>query len=259
MSKSFSDLKGNSILLVETPWDSRVLNLKTCELKLIFNDEIHSFLLLFDEVNEYLKNTGYQYMQIRCDSNNRDLKHILNSRGYYIAEMSLSLSYANPSKLDLSKINRINVDLDLVTVEETDALDFFKEIAHQNFHHGRLIEDVNIDEKFGRQRSANWIDDLVATPFSLYKASFRGNLIGFHAERVSEKNNTVNWILTGVSEKYSVYALPLWSAAFKLAQDNNVANISTMISASNTKVLNLYNRFPFRVDGSWYGFHKIER
>lgn len=256
-TKTFSDEFGNQIILCTTPWDTVVLNKRSCDLKIVHSGDVERFNTLFEEVDLYTTENGYEFIQARFDSNDKDVRRIFQKLGYYIAEISYSMSLTNPSKLDVLSLNRIDVELVPLTSDCKSDLETIKRIAHDDFHHGRMIEDININESLARKRSANWIDDLVNEPFSLYKAMFRGRLIGFHAERLNNEGNSVDWILTGVGSKYSVYALPLWCAALKLAQNNKIDIISTMISASNTKVLNLYNRFPFRIDGSLYGYHKL--
>lgn len=258
MDKLLFESGSNKITITNTPWDQKVINKKSCEIKFQLGDNISNFEELFQQVNDYLESHGYEYTQIRCDSNNKFLREILLNYGYSIAEMSYSLEYANPEKLDTSLLNRFNIELVRLDKSDQDAIAVIKEIAFNDFNHGRLFEDINIREELSRQRCANWIDDLLKEPFHLYKAMFRGTLIGFHAEKFDESSERVDWILTGVSSKHSVYALPLWCSAFELAKSNKIKSISTMISASNTKVLNLYNRFPFRVSGSWYGFHKLK-
>ena len=257
MLKKLSDSVGNQITLKKTIWDQKVLEKKTCELSLICkSDDVKAICDLLDEAEKYLKSECFEYVQIRCDSNSRLIKSVLHSRNYYVGEMSLSMSFSNPQRFCLDSINRMKVDLEKIDVSDFDSISFIKSVAYSDFHHGRLLEDVFIKESQGRARTANWIDDLLKSPFDLYKATFRGKIIGFHAEKVNHSDKSVGWILTGVASQYSVYAMPLWCAAFELAKKHEVEKITTMISASNTKVLNLYNRFPFRIDGSWFGFHK---
>ncbi len=230
MDKKFSDLNHNYISIQDTPWDEKVLGIKSCNVKIDVGGSFSSFSNLFEQVNLFLSDNDYKFIQVRYNSNDKDVRRLLGELGYYIAEMSYSMCYNNPQKFDLTLMNRIEVELVKVSSSDIESVELIKKIASSDFHHGRMIEDININENIARQRAENWIEDLLDSPFSLYKALFRGTFIGFHAERLDSDNRSVNWILTGVSSEYSVYALPLWCAAFKLAQDNQVQSISTMIS-----------------------------
>lgn len=82
-------------------------------------------------------------------------------------------------------------------------------------------------------------------------------MVGFHAQRCSVDGRQMDWILTGTAARYSMLSVPLWQAAFALAQVRKCHVIKTLISAANVSVLNLYSTFPFRVDKALYGYHRL--
>ncbi|ALO35130.1 hypothetical protein CMT41_10665 [Colwellia sp. MT41] len=236
-----------------TPWDEKVMGIGTCDVIEFHSSCFNDTYSLLRKLDGWCLRNEISFIQIRVNGNDKISKKALTETGYYFAETSMKLSLMKPANKNISSLDRFS--LELVKACEGD-LQGFKDIARNDFHHGRLIEDCYVEECKAKNRNENWIDDLAKAPFSLFKGVFRGQNVGFHAEYLNEKENTVSWILTGVSSDYSMFALPLWTAAFKRAQYLNVDKITTMVSSSNTKVLNLYNKFSFNIDECLLGYHK---
>lgn len=236
-----------------TPWDEEVIGARSCDVIDLKADTLEDAEAILSEFERWGDENAIAFVQCRIDANSAILRKALNHAGFYFAESSLELSLNNPIALDIRNICRICANL-----RPHNAMDIktIKQSAYNDFHHGRILEDVRLPERWGRTRNENWIDTLALPPFKLFVGEHRETTIGFHAERFDEKTGIMHWILTGVNPRTSVYALPLWCAAFERAKILGAKRIETVISAANTKVLNLYNQFPFRIEACLFGFHK---
>lgn len=236
-----------------TPWDERVLGVKSCDITELRADTFEDTLFVFSEFERWVDEQEIGFVQCRVDANSAILRKALEQSGFYFAESSLVLSFNNPKKFDTTNICRIQAELRLPKNAELKAI---KRSTRDDFHHGRILEDIRIPSQYGRKRNENWIDALAVSPFTLLVGECRDSTIGFHAERFDEDRSIMHWILTGVNADMSVYALSLWAAAFERAKLLGARRIETTISTANTKVLNLYNQFPFRVETCLFGFHR---
>ena len=64
-------------------------------------------------------------------------------------------------------------------------------------------------------------------------------------------------ILTGAAGRYSMLALPLWITALEHLGSRQVKHCSTLVSAANIGVVNLYARLGFRYDTTLFGYRKF--
>lgn len=236
-----------------TPWNDVVLARRTCEIidNCSGNSAFHSLL---QQALGYIKDSGFEYVQARVE-HIREKRHPLEDAGFYYAELSYELSFHNPKAYTFGR--DLSGRLDLTPVQSQQEIDLIKDMARDSFKHGRMLEDLNIDFSTAQQRTANWIDVLAHSPYELLIAKHGDKLVGFHAQRTSDHGNELDWILTGTCSAFAMLSVPLWHAAFKMAQDRDIKRIKTVISAANVGVLNLYNLFPFRVDKALCGYHLL--
>ncbi|MBL0456199.1 hypothetical protein JD499_03085 [Aeromonas enteropelogenes] len=230
-----------------------MLEKSTCEI-LDYCQDSSVFPVVLQQALEFIKCSGFEYIQARVE-HIREKRHALENAGFYYAEMSYELSFKNPKAHTF--VRDLSNRLLLLPVQSQHDVDFIKAIAHDNFKHGRMLEDLNVDYPAAQQRMANWIDVLAKHPYELFIVKCNERNVGFHAQHPSADGQEVHWILTGTCSEYSMLSVPLWQSAFKLAQNRNVKSINTVISAANIGVLNLYNSFPFRVDRALCGYHLI--
>ncbi|HHQ4594640.1 TPA: hypothetical protein ACSP2D_003951 [Aeromonas veronii] len=236
-----------------TPWNDVVLARKTCEI-IDHCPDSSEFNSLLPQAIDFIKQSNFEYVQVRVE-HIREKRHSLETSGFYYAELSYELSFRNPKayKFDRDLSGR----LELAPVQSPQEIYFIKAMARDNFKHGRMLEDLNIDYIAAQQRTANWIDVLANAPHELLIARHGDKLVGFHAQRLSADGENLDWILTGTCSTYAMLSVPLWHAAFKLAQTRDIKLIKTIISAANVGVLNLYNLFPFRVEKALCGYHLL--
>jgi hypothetical protein len=249
-------VSGNPSHFIEvrpTPWNDVVLEKRTCEILDCCPDST-DFNTLLQPAIDFIKQAGFKYVQARVEHIREKLES-LKEAGLYYAELSYELSFRNPKAYTFER--DLSGRLDLSHVQSPQELDFIKAMARDSFKHGRMLEDLNIDLADAQQRTVNWIDVLAHSPYELLIAKHGDKLVGFHAQCPSSHGNELDWILTGTCSTYAMLSVPLWHAAFKMAQDRDIKLIKTVISAANVGVLNLYNSFPFRVEKALCGYHLL--
>lgn len=236
--------------IINTPWNDSAVKGKSATI--VFDEKKeHQEKELLDTV-QHLKENKYTFIQTRIKPENKS-KETLESLGFKFIEISYDLHYKKPQTSDIKRRKSSGLTIRKV-INEADIIEA-KKIAHDDFHFGRLHEDSSLDQSLVRMRNSNWIDTLNSYPYDFYIIEFKGKVIGFHAEKVNSDDNSVDWILTGVSKDYSLVSPYIWQEAFLIAAENNRTQISTVISAANTGVLNIYNAFPFRVTQAHLGYH----
>lgn len=256
MSSRYFYVPGDQSQFIEvrrTHWNDMVMARSTCEIIDCCPDS-SEFHTLLQQAMEYIKYSGFEYVQARV-VHIREKRHTLEQAGFYYTELSYELSFCNPKAYMFDR--DLSSRLVLTPAQSLQEIDFIKATARDNFKHGRVLEDLNIDFSAAQQRTANWIDVLANAPHELWIAKYGDKLVGFHAQRPSAHGNELDWILTGTCSAFSMLSVPLWHAAFKMAQDRDIKLIKTVISAANVGVLNLYNLFPFRVDKALCGYHLL--
>ncbi len=234
-----------------TPWNDAVLAKKTCEI-VDGCPDCSDFNALLPSAIDFIKQAGFEYVQARVE-HVREKRHLLELAGFYYAELSYELSFRNPKRHLFAR--DLSSRLLLVPVQSQQDIALIKTMARDDFKHGRMLEDLRVDYTAAQQRTANWIDALACSPFELFLAKHGDKAVGFHAQRPSLNGHELDWILTGTCAEYSMLSVPLWQAAFKLAQHRDIQKITTLISAANVGVLNLYNSFPFHIDRALCGYH----
>lgn len=236
--------------IIDTPWNDAAVKGKSANL--IFDQAKENQEKELLETIKHLKENQYTFIQTRINADNKS-KKTLENVGFRFIEISYELQYKKPHASDIKK--RKSTGLAIRRPQNDAEIIETKKIAHDDFHFGRLHEDSSLEQSLVRIRNSNWIDTLKLPPNDFYIIEYKGKVIGFHAEKVNSDNNSVDWILTGVSKDYSLVSPYIWQEAFLIAAENNRTYISTVISAANTGVLNIYNAFPFRVTQAHLGYH----
>jgi len=234
-----------------TPWDERALGMRTAEIVRLDIGVASAAGSLIAEVERWGRANGVQYLFGRVDAAAPSAKKAVLAAGFGIVECSIALSRAGFAGLPAVPARMRPA---LRPVEEADIAEL-ERIARDDFHHGRFLEDPAIDTALSAARTANWIGDLARQRLA-YAATLNGKVIGFHAERMSADGRHADLILTGVTGRYAIMAMPLWITALESLSARGVQDCSTLISAANTGIVNLYARLGFRFDTTLFGFRK---
>ncbi|MCU1047229.1 hypothetical protein JAK48_11755 [Stenotrophomonas maltophilia] len=235
-----------------TPWDERALGFVTAEVTALEITRVEQAVPLLSELEQWCAAHAVSYLFGRIDATQLVAKSALLQHGYAFVETSLTVSRSGFANLPPVPRGM------LPTLRLAGAADVaeLRRIAATDFAHGRFLEDPAIDPQRAELRTANWIEDLISADLA-YVAESRGRIIGFHAERVSADRSNCELLLTGATGPYAMLALPLWITALESLAARGIPHCTTLVSAANTGILNLYARLGFHFNSTLFGFRKF--
>jgi len=235
-----------------TPWDERALGFVTAEVTAFHANDKDSARRLLEEVQGWALGRQVKYLFGRVDANGHLLRGALLDEGFQFVETSLTVSRSGMGNLPAVPRGMLP-ELRPATSADIPLL---RQIAHDDFGHGRFLEDPAIDSARARARTANWIEDLINGGLA-YAAESRGRVIGFHAERTHPDQPHADLLLTGAAAPFSMLAMPLWVTALESLAARDIRRCTTLVSAANTGILNLYARLGFQFNSTLTGFRKF--
>lgn len=245
------EFDNNSLLFYETPWNNSILNGNTNEIDSINFNAIDSGLKLLKLFEEECIKSKIKYSAIRINSDNRNIKSILENSGYSNVETSMLVT-SNINKIPKNPLfDKFKFSVQSATKSDLDTI---KSISNNEFKYGRFFEDSGIPYLDSQQRNLNWIDDLY-NKSNLMVGVINSNVFAFMAFKI--KNGEAVLELGGVDSKYSHLAYPFWYKIFEHLKENKVKNVNALISASNLNVVNLYSKFEFRFSDVYFGYRKF--
>lgn len=235
-----------------TPWDERALGFVTAEVTALDVATLAHAAPLLVELERWCATHSVRYLFGRIDATQPVAKAVLLQHGFAFVETSLTVSRSGFA--NLPQVPRGM----LPTLRPATAGDVaeLRQIAATDFAHGRFLEDPAIDPQRAAVRTANWIEDMVTGGLA-YVAESRGRVIGFHAERVAADRSNCELLLTGASGPYAMLALPLWITALESLGVRGIPHCTTLVSAANTGIINLYARLGFHFNSTLFGFRKF--
>lgn len=242
----------NTLSFYDTPWNDNVLGYKTNEItNLEFTDEQNGNKLLKTFETNCI-NTNTQYTAFRVNSKDHLTKRILDNNLYSNIETSISVNFPLKKFKYNSFLEKLTTfKLNYASLEDIESI---KNIASNEFNHGRFFEDYNIDKKLSKLRNSNWVDALYNNS-TILVGKHNNTIFGFMTYKIDGSKATFE--LGGVSNSYSNFAYPFWYSILKLLHNNNIHNINTLISSSNIGVINLYSFFNFKFTDTYFGYRKI--
>lgn len=242
----------DSITARLTPWDQRALGIVTAELTTLRADSIDGATALLERAELWARANNVRYLFGRVPADAYHVRRALSDQGHAMVECSLTLSRSGFAGLP-SIPARMRPQLRPACRHDLPDL---QSIANHDFHHGRFLEDPAIDRAQAVRRTVNWVGDLLDQGL-LQTAESDNRIVGFHAERISEDATHANLILTGVAGRYAMLAVPLWVRALEQLAERRIQGCSTLVSAANTGVVNLYAKLGFRYDSTLFGYRKF--
>ena len=252
MTELALQLDGGRLSARLTPWDERALGFATAEVTAFHTADADTAKQLLAQAQAWASEQDLRYLFGRVDGNDHLLRGALLEADFRFVETSLTVSRSGMGSLPVVPRGM------LPTLRPATAADIplLRQIAHDDFGHGRFLEDPAIDVARARQRTANWIEDLV-NGGQAYAAESRGRVIGFHAERAYPGEHRAELLLTGAAAPYAMLAVPLWVTALQSLADRDIQHCTTLVSAANTGILNLYSRLGFQFNSTLTGFRKF--
>ncbi|MBU6346132.1 MAG: GNAT family N-acetyltransferase [Cyanobacteria bacterium REEB494] len=212
--------------IIATPWDSRALGINTFEI--IYTSDFQLRNTLEKVVAQ--KRPGHYTVKI----NPFFSKKLLHDFGFYYCDTLLE-PYCGFKNLIFHKKDGIEV--------ESASVDDFQKISsiiYDNFKHDRFHRDFNIDQNIGDLRYNLWLKDLCSSN-QVFSLKFFGDLAGFWAY----SNNKI--LLHALNKEYQGQGLSkyFWSLSCQELFENGYQELTSSISASNVRVLNLYSSLGF--------------
>lgn len=252
MSELVIEGKAGTLVARLTPWDQRALGFPTAEVTSLEASDGAAVEQLIAEASHWARGQGVTYLFGRVDGNDLAVRGALLASGFHFVETSLTVSRSGMGGLPTVPRGMLP-SLRPAVLDDIQAL---RQIAFDDFGHGRFLEDPAIDPAKARERTANWIEDMVHAGLA-YAAESRGRIIGFHAERTHPDEHRAELLLTGAAAPYAVLAVPLWITALESLAARNIHHCTTLVSAANTGIINLYSRLGFQFNRTLTGFRKF--
>ena len=232
---------GSSFLVHRNnPWDEKSMNQKVNEIIKIQGSLDH----LLDDYKDYCETTNRDISITRIDSEDSEKRLSLIKDGFQMTEISHNIS----CRVDQLKNMQVVQGEFSASCEIQDLL----RLTDNMFRHGRFAEDPLISRNISNIRYKHWVSDMVKGEESAIFMKKKGVLIAFMF--YEQKNNEISLKLGGIKNKHAHLALGFWSHV--LSSFNTDTIINTVISATNTSILNLYNHFGFKVRQAIVGYHK---
>ena len=235
-----------------TPWDKRALGFGTAEITSIQADTVDEACALLAQTESWARQHGVDYLFGRVPTEAARLRLAMEQSGHSMVECSLTLSRDGFAGLPPIPA-RMHPQFRPASHDDLPQL---QAIANEDFHHGRFLEDPAIARDLAARRTINWVNDLLDRGL-LQTVESSGKVVGFHAERITDEGRHADLILTGAAGRYSMLALPLWITGLERLGSRQVKHCSTLVSAANIGVVNLYARLGFRYDTTLFGYRKF--
>lgn len=244
----------NYILFDKTEWNTRVFDNETNEIYEVVVDSLDNGIFLFEKFDNHCKENNVVYTSLRIAPNNFLLKELLEKFNYVNVENSLLVSNNLKSIKENKVLDRFNFTLRECTSDDVVSI---KEIASNNFNHGRFFEDPKISKELAKQRNSNWIDDLKAKS-NLFVGEIDGVVFAFMAFKINNKG-LANLELGGVNPKYSHLSYTFWYKIFEYLKLKDAVSVNALISCNNLPIINLYSFFNFKFTNSYIGYRKLRK
>lgn len=242
----------NTLEYRDTPWDQRVLGFNTNEILSINYSSDKSLSELLELFEKECRSRNVLFTVSRFDASRFELKSMMHQHGYYLAEMSFQLLKNDMQQSEFSSEKKLNLKLERPREEDFGQM---QQIARDDFHFGRILEDPNIDRQKARARSFHWIEDLRRQEKEFWVIRQNERVIGFWIQQV--EGASASLILAGTAEKASMLALPFWKLCLQDLQLRNVLEVRTLISSANVRAVNLYRHLEFKFERALLGLHRM--
>jgi len=241
-----------SLTYRNTPWDAKAFGFPTREILMIeHNGNADAIKALLNEYDHRNRSDGIQFTYTRANSNDKQLKAMLQQNQFYFAEASYFIRKTDIGSFDSQKLVPRTIDLEVPTKKDLPQL---RDLAENSFDYSRFHEDPYLPERFARVRYKNWIDNIMDTNNHLLVHRKKEEIIAFSASNIHDDGVTMT--LVGTKKGSSTIALFFWRSIFEDFKKREIKSCCTTISASNLGIMKLYTFFQFRFEALFLGFHK---
>lgn len=241
----------NNINYLLTPWDEKSLGLRTAEIIITNYNDFYQFELSYKDLEMNLLSLGVEFIYTRVCSKDLLLRDYIQKVGFYFVETSIEVVCNNLRDFTKRKLPKI-----VYKLAENEDIVTIKSIARDSFNFGRFHEDINLLLSKSQLRYSNWIDDLVIQNAEIYVAKVGNTIVGFNIQKIDFTEKKAKLILAGCKSGAEVFTLSLWNEILDNNKNKGLNKVSALISASNIGVFNIYLNYNFKIEKTYFGFHK---
>lgn len=250
MEFSFQDAK---LIARDTPWDQKVLQCISNEIIDFSGTNLQSLEHVLNEFEVYCKTQNIQFTNIRISAQEMLQKKMLQQFGFQFIESSVEV-IRNNAVFEIDEF-QLKLKSKIKVVDYTEAhLNDLLQIAEQSFNYGRFAEDPDIERTINEKRNSNWLKVLVSSN-TVKVLLYNEAPAGFMAYVIKE--HSCQLILGGVKDERQYLAPLFWYEVLNdIQQYTTTKTYSTVISAANIGVFNLYIKLGFKTAKTYWGFSK---
>jgi len=251
-----------SNVLKTLSWETRNLGVSAFALSDEFFVE-PDFDLLTQCLSELQASHRSIFVQARLPTNSR-ISRIIESANFYFIEttlspysnlrknVALSTFSANPGLFLPARYSLNDMHLTADVQQYPILLAAIKGIAVEAFSDDRFHRDHNCDPTTASRRYLFWVEDLLNdTAVRFHVLSHKERPVSFMASREG------NLLLAGFAAKFAGSGMGeyFWLSVMQSLMSQQIDRVETLISANNTRVLNLYAKIGFKFRFPQSTFH----
>ena len=233
------------------PWDTDVFGFPIAQLSdLIVEDSTLAFVK-FEKLNQWASTHGIKMINCRLPHEQLKESFFLEEQGFRFIEMVL-----HPVMENLQDIRVPDSVLQVREVPDYEVA-LIQDMAEKCFAHERFHMDPRLNTELANVRYGRWVTNSTHSSSQLLlKIEDGSEIVAFFVIELTQ-NKRVYWHLTAVTPEFQGrgYGRKAWLAMLGYHQANGVKQVSTTISARNTRVLNLYSQLHFRFTPPEMTFH----
>lgn len=210
----------------------------------VFEFEEKNNLVISNPFELLFYSTSVAFAMIKISPANFFLKELLYRSGFYYVTTTIDLYEVNiqtkryPNPLGVQTFTR---------EKKTYALKEIKKMMLNNFGHGKFFEDFNLKHlAFIRQEEVlnNLSNDSDVSFSLLYNVA--GKIVGYFVHKSIDDFENLIFAGTNCHELYMGIGDDVWNSFHNFLQNEGIKKTKTLISLSNTGVLNIYSRLGYK-------------
>ena len=237
--------------IIDAYWELDNLDCRVAEVEI--QDEVD-----FDENLLREKESLYDYIVIKIDSNDFRLFEKVNRMGYHFAETQLCLQ-KNINKFDISSDKLVQYHLRHFQIEQLSSIQQLEtclaSMTPNMYHTDRIYLDPYFGPQYSLRRYKNWSLSEFKKGSPCFRMMYQDNCAGFAV--LKPDGEVVNGLLAGFFEKYQNIGLGIMIPTLPLIYKNsNYWLYKTNVSSNNLSVIQMYLHHKYTVSKFIYVFVK---
>lgn len=235
------------------PWDSDTFGfpVAACEISAADLDdaEANEFVRL---LHEWLTRRGVAVCSSTVGPADTSWRSALDRAGFRFVDMTLEPSLAG---LQTAHLPKCRFPVRAARPEDGDAI---RAIAATSFVHGRYHADPLFPRELANLRYRNWVSRALSSPGpedSILVLEQGGRVRGFFHVVVSDSSADLRLVAVSEEVKSTIIGFELYVATLHEMRRRGIQRVTSVISATNTAVLNVHAKLGFRFDNCRLIYH----